>query len=83
METTPNSRNNPDDCNATIKHYDHRDGTEETNSEINNHVSYVNKSEEETTEDKFYEAHGNRKYKMFRNHSSADDQPRTDTGPGL
>lgn len=33
--------------------------------------------------EKFHEEHGNRKYKMFRNHSSADDQPMTDTGPSV
>lgn len=31
-------------------------------------------------EDKHHQQHGNRKYQMFKNHSSADDQPRTDTG---
>jgi len=82
METNHNGGNNPNDYNATGKHRDYREGTEETDSEINE-ASGINKSEEETEDRKFHEEHGNRKYKMFRNHSSADDQPATNTGPGL
>jgi hypothetical protein len=36
--------------------------------------------DEKEMPEKHHQEHGNRKYKMFRNHSSADDQPRTDTG---
>lgn len=82
METNHNGGNNPNDYNATGKQHDHRDGTEETDSEINKEVSSFN-NEDDTEVNKFHEEHGNRKYKMFRNHSSADDQPKTDTGPGI
>ncbi len=34
----------------------------------------------EGLEDKHHQQHGNRKYEMFKNHSSADDQPGTITG---
>jgi len=30
-----------------------------------------------------HQEHGNRKYESNSNHSSADDQPTTDTGPGI
>ncbi len=39
---------------------------------------------EEKREDRRHQQeHGNRKYKMFTNHSSADDQPTVDNGPGI
>jgi len=48
---------------------------------INEDVSGNNLIEENKEDRKFHE-HGRTKYKSHSNHSSADDQPRTDTGPG-
>lgn len=38
------------------------------------------KREEESDRIRHHQAHGIRRYESFRNHSSADDQPTTDTG---
>lgn len=38
--------------------------------------------EEGREERRFHQGHGNRKYEPYTNHSSADDQPTTNTGPG-
>lgn len=38
--------------------------------------------EEGREERRFHQGHGNRKYESHSNHSSADDQPTTNTGPG-
>jgi len=49
---------------------------------INETVSGDDRTEENRDERRHHEQHGNRKYKMHSNHSSAKDQPRTNTGPG-
>lgn len=49
---------------------------------INENVSGDNMTDENRAERRHHEHHGNRKYKMHSNHSSANDQPRTHTGPG-
>lgn len=46
----------------------------------NKDVSGNDKTEEERDRLKRHESHGNRRYESFSNHSSADDQPTTDTG---
>ncbi|CAM3311245.1 hypothetical protein FLLO111716_02825 [Flavobacterium longum] len=46
----------------------------------NKDVSGNDKTEEERDRVRRHEAHGNRRYESFSNHSSADDQPATDTG---
>ncbi len=47
---------------------------------INETISGDDRTEENRDSRRHHQAHGNRKYQSFRNHSSADDQPRTDTG---
>lgn len=49
---------------------------------INENVSGDDMTEENRAERRHHEQHGNRKYKMNSNHSSAKDQPRTNTGSG-
>ena len=49
---------------------------------INENVSGDNRTDENRADRRHHEQHGNRKYKMHSNHSSADDQPTTNTGPG-
>ena len=46
----------------------------------NKDVAGNDKTEEERERVRHHQAFGNRKYESFRNHSSADDQPMTDTG---
>lgn len=46
----------------------------------NKDVSGNDKTDHERDRVRHHEAHGNRRYESFRNHSSADDQPTTDTG---
>jgi len=40
-------------------------------------------TDEGREERRHHQSHGNRKYDSHSNHSSADDQPTTDTGPGI
>lgn len=47
---------------------------------VNENVSGDDRSDEGRESRRFHQEHGNRKYKSYRNHSSADDQPTTDTG---
>ena len=77
METNENRipGRNPEVRQTEVHHRDDEMTNEET----------VRKASLENIEDKeedrrFHQEHGNRKYKMFSNHSSADDQPMTDTG---
>lgn len=45
-------------------------------------VSGRNIVDENRDERAHHQQFGNRKYESYRNHSSADDQPMTDSGPG-
>ncbi len=47
---------------------------------INKDVSGNDLTEENRDETRHHQAFGNRHYEGFKNHSSADDQPTTDTG---
>ena len=49
---------------------------------INETVSGEDRSELHDEERQHNEKHGNRKYKLFKNHDSSHDQPTTNTGPG-
>lgn len=49
---------------------------------INETVSGENRSELNEEERQHHEKHGNRKYKLFKNHDSSHDQPTTNSGPG-
>lgn len=46
----------------------------------NKDVSGNDKTDQERDRVRHHESHGNRRYESFGNHSSADDQPKTDTG---
>lgn len=46
----------------------------------NKDVSGNDLTDEERERVRHHQAFGNRKYESFKNHSSADDQPMTDTG---
>lgn len=48
---------------------------------INQDVSGNDRTQEEKAERKIHD-HGRTKYKSHSNHSSADNQPKTNTGPG-
>ena len=52
-------------------------------SGINEDQSGNNLPEEHREQRRHHQEHGNRKYRMFSNHASSDDQPftRTDTTP--
>ncbi|HLN94988.1 MULTISPECIES: hypothetical protein [unclassified Flavobacterium] len=74
MKKTPNQASKtPADTSST-----HRD-EELTNEKI---VHEASEDAIETHEDdrRRHQSFGNRKYESFSNHSSADDQPTTDTG---
>lgn len=78
METTHNDR--------------HREDREEKKQNAREHdqhyvgadkdVSGNDITDEGREERRFHQSHGNRKYESYSNHSSADDQPMTNTGPG-
>lgn len=70
--------NDTDRREAKASSTQHRD-EELTNEKL------VHEASEERIEDRENDRHrhqefGNRKYESYRNHSSADDQPTTDTG---
>lgn len=81
METNHNGMSDRDDPQSHEQEpQDHRYGSEETDLSINKEAS----ADEEIGERKQErQHHGKRRYHMFRNHSSANDQPRTNTGPGI
>jgi len=83
METNKNGMQDQDENANHQNRYDHRDGTEETNSGINKDVSGNDRYEEGKEARRHHEEHGIKRYKMYQNHSSADDQPRTNSGPDL
>ena len=83
MEKEQNGVSDRDDSQSPEQEFfDHRSGSEETDLSVTGNIS-----NEEGSEDRIgYEHHvhhATRKYRMFRNHSSANDQPRTNTGPGI
>lgn len=83
METDHNGVSDRDDSQSPEHEFiDYRSGSEETDLSMTAKVS-----NDEGTENRegheHHGHHGNRKYRMFRNHSSANDQPRTHTGPGI
>ena len=81
METNNNGKENRDDLNANEqKHTDRRDGTEETELGIDRDVSGNNIVEKGIEKRRYNQQYGNRKYKSYTNHSSADDQPKNDSG---
>lgn len=81
MET--NNKDLRDREDAPSQHRDHRDGSEEV-SDIgasDHDVSGNNIQEEGMDQRRQHQQFGNRKYESNKNHASADDQPRTNTGP--
>jgi len=54
--------------------------TSQENARINEDVSGNDLEEEERDRVTHHQTFGNRHYESFKNHSSADDQPMTDTG---
>jgi len=54
--------------------------TEEPYIGANKDVAGNDMTDEERDRVRHHQAFGNKKYESFRNHSSADDQPMTDTG---
>lgn len=67
------------ETNENIRPEGRRRDEEMTNEEIVRNASQE-RIEENEEQRRFHQEHGNRKYRMFSNHSSADDQPMTDTG---
>ncbi len=57
-------------------------GNEEPYLGADKDVSGNDLVDEAREERHFHQSHGNRKYQSYTNHSSADDQPTTNTGPG-
>ncbi len=80
METN-NNKDNRDA--AQTPYHDHRDGSEETSDigAADRDVSGNDMAEEGRQDRKHHQQFGNRKYESNTNHSSADDQPRVNTGP--
>lgn len=56
--------------------------TREDLTGINNTATGEDRTEENRSERRFQEEHGNRKYKMHKNEPASKNQPRTNTGPG-
>lgn len=80
METNNNGRRDRDDQQSQYR--DHRDGSEETSiGATDRDVSGNDITEEGRDERRHHQQFGNRKYESYKNHSSADDQPRTNSGP--
>ena len=81
METNNNGKRDRDDSQSP--HRDHRDGSEETAQvgATDRDVSGNDITEEGRDERRHHQQFGNRKYESYKNHSSSDDQPRTNTGP--
>jgi hypothetical protein len=82
MDTNHNGMSDQDDSQSQ-SYEDHRNGSEETDLSVNKDESAEERRTVNKQERHHHEHHGNRKYKMFRNNSSANDQPRTSTGPGI
>ncbi|MGK4568240.1 hypothetical protein [Flavobacterium sp. 3HN19-14] len=82
MNTNANGSPNRDDSGSHEKNDNaHRLHPEhESLSGINEDYSGDNIPEEHREARHHHQEHGNRKYEAFRNHSSADDQPQTNTG---
>lgn len=78
METNKNDRRHQDDVRREIA----PGNQNEDHIGINKDVSGNDRTDEAREERKFHQSHGNRKYESYSNHSSADDQPMTNTGPG-
>lgn len=78
METNKNDRRHQDDVRREIA----PGNQNEDYIGINKDVSGNDRTDESREERKFHQSHGNRKYESYSNHSSADDQPMTNTGPG-
>ena len=80
MSTNNNGSPDRDDLGSHEKNEAHRLHPEhESLSGINEDQSGNNIPEENREGRRHHEEHGNRKYKIFSNHSSADDQPLTNT----
>lgn len=76
METNQNGRRETDDQRSQ------KDQNEEPYIGADKDVSGNDIRVEGREERQHHQAHGNRKYESNKNHSSADDQPTTNTGPG-
>jgi hypothetical protein len=81
METQHNGMQDRDDSQTNRMDLKHEDNTVQLSD--NKDLSGNEISEEQRKERHRYQEHNGRKYKMFSNHSSANDQPftRTDTTP--
>ncbi|RZJ72824.1 hypothetical protein [Flavobacterium sp.] len=69
----------------------HREDARDRRPENENEEPYIGADKDVSGNDitvegreerRFHQNHGNRKYESNSNHSSADDQPTTNTGPG-
>jgi len=83
MNTNNNDMRDRDDRHDDSRNENNVDAdlrTEADDLGINKTVTGEDRSELGRQERRHHEEHGNRKYKSFSNHSSADDQPATDTG---
>lgn len=81
METNQNGLQDRDDSQS--QYHDHREGSEEVSNvgATDRDVSGNDITEEGRDERRHHQQFGNRKYESYKNHASADDQPRTNTGP--
>ena len=81
METNNNGIENRNDFNANEhKHNDSHDVTKIKELGIDHDVSGNNIVEKGIERRRYNQQYGNRKYKSYTNHSSANDQPRNDSG---
>lgn len=82
METN-NNNGQRDRDDSQSQYRDHRDGSEEVShiGATDRDVSGNDITEENRDERRHHQQFGNRKYESNKNHSSADDQPRVNTGP--
>ncbi|RZJ31749.1 MAG: hypothetical protein EOO48_01140 [Flavobacterium sp.] len=88
MERDKHSQHHADDRNERQMWADSDSAERNTASEsegenytgINKDVSGNDMTEEERSRVRHHEEFGNRHYESFSNHTSADDQPKTDTG---
>ncbi len=74
--------NNKNDWRNQDEQRDRRPDNEKPYLGADKDVSGNDITDEGREERRFHQSHGNRKYESYSNHSSADDQPTTNTGPG-
>ena len=73
---------NQDDRRENFSGNQKQDGSEETFTGSENETE-PDVNSPSGIDERHHQQHGNRKYESHKNHSSADDQPTTDTGPGI